>query len=150
MEIFQPAEITEELFNAFKKLIPQLYDSSKIPTKEYLQEIIQSKNIHLFVAKENEIIGSLTLVMYKIPTGRKAWIEDVVVDADARGKGIGKKLILHAIAYVRKEGIKQIDLTSNPSRLAANNLYQKLGFGKRNTNVYRMTFSKVKNFGKGL
>jgi len=83
----------------------------------------------------------LTLVFNKIPTGDKIWIEDVVVDKSARGKGVGVKLMEFSIAYVRNKNIKSINLTSSPDRVAANNLYRKLGFVQRETNVYRLTIA---------
>jgi ribosomal protein S18 acetylase RimI-like enzyme len=90
------------------------------------------------MAKEgNAILGMLSLVVFAIPTGIKAWIEDVVVEEDARGKGVGKKLMMHAMAETEKAGAKSIDLTSRPSREAANQLYQSIGFEVRETNVYR-------------
>jgi ribosomal protein S18 acetylase RimI-like enzyme len=83
------------------------------------------------------IVGSLTLVIFHIPTGVRAWIEDVVVDADARGKGIGEELNKFALAEAKRQGATTVDLTSRPSREAANRLYQRLGFNARETNVYR-------------
>jgi len=82
-------------------------------------------------------VGSLTLVLFRIPTGLRAWIEDVVVDESARGKGVGQLMNEAAIAYARNAGAKTVDLTSRPSRDVANRLYQRLGFKKRDTNVYR-------------
>jgi ribosomal protein S18 acetylase RimI-like enzyme len=83
------------------------------------------------------IVGSLTLVLYRIPTGLKAWIEDVVVDEAARGLGVGEALNLAALEEARRHGAKYVSLSSRPSRDAANRLYQRLGFAERNTNVYR-------------
>ena len=83
------------------------------------------------------IVGSLTLVMYRIPTGLKAWIEDVVVDEAARGSGVGEALNFAAIDEARRRGAKAVNLTSRPSREAANRLYQRIGFSARDTNVYR-------------
>jgi ribosomal protein S18 acetylase RimI-like enzyme len=92
----------------------------------------------LFVAREHgEIVGSLSLVLFRIPTGLRAWIEDVVVDESARGKGVGEALSRAAIDHALKAGAKTVDLTSRPSREAANRLYERLGFKKRETNVYR-------------
>ncbi len=84
----------------------------------------------------------LTLAMFRIPTGRRAWIEDVVVDGRARGKGVGEALTRHAIAYARQHGARTVDLTSRPSREAANAMYAKLGFVRRSTNVYRIDVSE--------
>lgn len=142
MKIYQATHLTDDIVNAFNKLIPQLSPGSPIPSKSDLEAIIHSENIIVFLAEEEEIIGTLTVVLNKIPTGNKAWIEDVVVDKSVRGRGIGKKLTKFAIAYVSNKGIDQINLTSGPERVAANKLYQKLGFEKRETNVYRLTLKK--------
>jgi ribosomal protein S18 acetylase RimI-like enzyme len=92
----------------------------------------------LFVAThDGAIVGSLTLALYRIPTGVKAWIEDVVVDADARGQGVGDALNRAAIDAARQRGAKHVSLTSRPSREAANRLYQRLGFELYPTTLYR-------------
>ena len=87
---------------------------------------------------EEAILGSMTLVVFRIPTGLRAWIEDVVVDEAARGRGVGETLNRAAIEWARVEGATTVDLTSRPSREAANRLYQRLGFQERSTNVYRL------------
>tara|TARA_R110002096_G_scaffold395697_1_gene591210 strand:+ start:165 stop:605 length:441 start_codon:yes stop_codon:yes gene_type:complete len=143
MKIYKLTTVTDHIVDAFKKLIPQLSSSSTLPNKKDLEGIVNSNNAILFIAEENNVIlGTLTLVFNKIPTGDKVWIEDVVVDNAARGKGIGKELTLFAIEYVRKKDIKSINLTSSPDRVAANKLYQKLGFVKRVTNVYNLKVTK--------
>lgn len=138
MEIFRCKYVNENVVAAFNRLIPQLDAECYIPSKEYLEEIIQNKNSFIFLAEDDTIIGMLTLIINQMPSGRKTWIEDVVVDEKARGKGVGRQLIEAAILFSQKKGISKIDLTSRPERLAANNLYQKLGFEKRKTNVYRL------------
>ncbi|SHI34119.1 Ribosomal protein S18 acetylase RimI [Arenibacter nanhaiticus] len=138
MEIFRATEITEDIVTAFGELIPQLCPSCKPPSKKDLDEIVHSENTVLFLAREKEVIGALTLVFYRIPTGIKVWVEDVVVDESMRGKGIAKQLTQHAIDFAANRGVSQIDLTSSPTRIAANKLYQKLGFEKRDTNAYRI------------
>ena len=142
MEIFRLTEISEEILIAFRKLIPQLSPDAQIPAKENLEEIIKSENSFLFLARDKEIVGALTLITYRIPTGLKVWIEDVVVDNKMRGKGIGEKLTRYAIDYAIKLGAKRIELTSKPSRIAANEMYKKMGFDKRETNVYRLIIDK--------
>lgn len=87
---------------------------------------------------DQEIAGMLTVGIYHSPTGGKAWIEDVVVDEKYRGQGLSKQLVTHAVRFVKEQGIPLIMLTSNPTRIAANKLYQKLGFEQKQTNVYRM------------
>ncbi len=142
MKIYEVTYITEEITNAFLNLIPQLTKDTSAPAKSELEEIIKTGTTKIFIAEENGILGTLTLVIHNIPTGKKAWIEDVVVDRSARGKGIGEKLLQHAISYASERGIKKIDLTTRPVRTTANKLYQKLGFQKRETNLYRLTISK--------
>jgi len=140
MEIYKLETITDRVLKAFTSLIPQLSSSCALPTKETLEEIVNSNHTVLFVAEEdNEILGTLTLVFNLIPTGRKVWIEDVVVHSSARGKGVGEKLVQYAIDYTANKNIDKINLTSSPERVAANKLYQKLGFEARTTNVYRLT-----------
>ena len=132
--------VDDELVDAFAYLIPQLSSSNPPPSREHLAEMVQSPASLVLVARvDGRIAGSLTLAMFRIPTGLRAWIEDVVVDGDARGNGVGEALNLRAIEEARKRGAVTVDLTSRPSREAANRLYQRLGFVARDTNVYRFT-----------
>ena len=127
---------TEEVVAAFARLIPQL-SSAGAPDLEALTRILAS-GATVFVARvDTEIVGSLTLVLYRIPTGLKAWIEDVVVDSAARGHGVGEALSRAALEEARRQGAKAVSLTSRPSREVANRLYHRLGFVARDTNVYR-------------
>lgn len=133
-------EVTPALVQAFARLIPQLSKSSPPPTEAELGEMVTSPASDVLVALDSEtreILGSLTLVVFRIPTGVRAWIEDVVVDGDARGRGVGEALNQFALDVARAKGAKTVDLTSRPSREAANRLYQRLGFLPRETNVYR-------------
>ena len=131
-------EVTNEVVAAFERLIPQLSSSNPPPSKEQLTGIVESDACRLLLATEGDrVLGSLTLVLFPIPTGIRAWIEDVVVDGDARGKGVGAGLNQEAIEIARQAGATTIDLTSRPTREAANRLYQRLGFKLRDTNVYR-------------
>ena len=130
--------VSEELVTAFDRLIPQLSSSSPPPSRERLQSIVNSDSCTLLVARDgDDIVGSLTLVVFPIPTGIRAWIEDVVVDSSARGKGVGEALNMKALEIARTKGAVTVDLTSRPSREAANRLYQRIGFVQRDTNVYR-------------
>ena len=130
--------VSEELVEAMRRLVPQLSRSSPPPDAAALQQIVDSDASILLVALEDDaIVGSLTLVVFGIPTGMRAWIEDVVVDESARGKGVGATLNGVALARAAAEGARTVDLTSRPSREAANRLYQRLGFVERETNVYR-------------
>ena len=132
-------EVSEDLVAAFKKLIPQLSRSNPAPNAETLAKIVHSEASTLLVARDqdDQVMGSMTLAMFRIPTGLRAWIEDVVVDEDARGQGVGRLLNERAIEIAREAGASTVDLTSRPSREAANRLYQRLGFVARETNVYR-------------
>ena len=137
-----PVEIatqaTEELLAACHRLIPQLSSSAKPMTNSELAEIIKSDSTSMLVARvDNQIVGLLTLAVFRIPTAVRAWIEDVVVDSSARGHGVGEALNMAAIAEAKRRGAKTVDLTSRPSREAANRLYQRIGFVARDTNVYR-------------
>ena len=125
MKIEQLTHIDNTVLKAFKKLIPQLTgDPERYPTREELEEVIQSEDTLVFVAKENdEILGTTTLALYRIPSGIKAWIEDVVVDESARGKGVSVAVMNHAMDAARQIGVEKVDLTSQPFRVAANNLY---------------------------
>ncbi|MEL7158745.1 MAG: GNAT family N-acetyltransferase [Actinomycetota bacterium] len=142
MQIIEPTEVTDEMVAAFEQLIPQLSSSSPPPSRAYLTRIVNSEASRLLLAVEDGVIlGSMTLVIFAIPTGIRAWIEDVVVDGGARGKGVGNALNTEALKMAAEAGVKTVDLTSRPSREAANRLYQRLGFEERDTNVYRYKFS---------
>ena len=133
--------VSDELVAAFDRLIPQLSSSSPPPGREGLQSIVDDRDSVLYVARiGGQIVGSLTLATYRIPTGLKAWIEDVVVDEAARGRGIGEALSVAALEEARRRGAKDLNLTSRPSREVANRLYLRLGFQLRDTNVYRYDF----------
>ena len=135
-------EVTESLTDAYRVLIPQLSSSSSPPTGEALQRIIESDSAQILIAEnENgEILGTMTIIIFQIPTGIRAWIEDVIVDSSVRGKGIGKKLNLAALELAKQAGAKTVDLTSRPARQEANQLYRSIGFVERETNVYRFSF----------
>lgn len=129
---------TPELGEAFARLIPQLSRSSPPPTAAEVAEMVASPATDVLVARlGGSIVGTLTLVVFRIPTGVRAWIEDVVVDDGARGHGVGEALNRAALDLARSKGAKTVDLTSRPSREAANRLYRRLGFEPRETNVYR-------------
>ena len=137
-EIEIATEVTDELVAAFERLIPQLSSSSPAPGREHLAAIVGDPLSVLYLARvDGRIVGSLTLALYHIPTGLKAWIEDVVVDESARGHGVGEALNAAAIEEARRRGAKDVSLTSRPAREAANRLYQRLGFQPYETNVYR-------------
>ena len=142
VEIEIATEVTDDVVEAFARLVPQLSSSSPPPTADELRAIVESQAATVLLARsEGEVVGSMTLVLFTIPTGVRAWIEDVVVDEAARGKGVGAALNLRAIEIAREAGATTVDLTSRPSREAANRLYLRLGFTVRETNVYRMKLS---------
>jgi len=129
---------SDDVVAACHRLIPQLSSSSNPITKSELAKIVDGDATVLFAARiDGEIVGLLTLAVFRIPTAVRAWIEDVVVDERARGKGVGEALNHAALAEAKRRGAKTVDLTSRPSREAANRLYQRIGFNRRDTNVYR-------------
>ena len=132
--------VTDEVVDAFARLIPQLSSSNPPPTRSQLEILVTSEASTLVLARvEGRIVGSLTLATFRIPTGVRAWIEDVVVDEQARGHGVGEALNRAALDLARAEGAITVELTSRPSREAANRLYLRMGFVVRDTNVYRYT-----------
>jgi len=136
-------ETTIDALDGINNLLPQLSSSAQNISIERLSELVLSDNSIIFLGfdESGQILGMLSLIIVKIPTGNKAWIEDVVVDQNARGKGLGKSLMNHALEDAKKRGVKSIDLTSRPSRESANMLYQNLGYEIRQTNVYRYKLS---------
>lgn len=138
----EPAQVADaELVGAMARLVPQLSRSAPAPTADELEAIVRAPATTLFVARDagGAIVGALTLVVFRIPTGTRAWIEDVVVDDELRGAGIGSALVRAAVDLATREGARTVDLTSRPRREAANRLYVRLGFEQRTTNVYRYT-----------
>ena len=142
MKIERLSRVSDDVVESLGQLMVQLAPDCKPLTGEYLQEIIDLPNIFLFVARqEDQIVGTFSLVLYKIPTGLKASLEDVVVDISMRGQRIGEKMIEFALEYANTQlEVSKLDLTSSPYRIAANALYKKLGFELRDTNVYRFEF----------
>ena len=139
MAITQATTVSDELIAAFAGLVRQLSTSAQLPTRAELEEIVSSPAATILLASgpDGQIIGSLTLVVFRTLTGVRAWIEDVVVDEAARGHGAGEELVREAIRLADESGARTLDLTSRPSREAANALYEKVGFHARETNVYR-------------
>jgi ribosomal protein S18 acetylase RimI-like enzyme len=141
VRIVEATEVTPALVAAFGRLTPQLSSSNPPPTDAELQEIVASSATVLFMAVDDDgrFVGTLTLALFRIPTALRAWIEDVIVDDAARGQGVGEALNRAALDRAGVEGAKTVDLTSRPSREAANRLYTRIGFEQRDTNVYRFT-----------
>jgi ribosomal protein S18 acetylase RimI-like enzyme len=129
-----------ELYEAFQRLVPQLTNNNPPPSLDDLAALVRDPASTLMVARNenDQVVGALTLSVYRVPTGVRSVIEDVIVDIFARGQGVGEALMLRAIEIAREKGAGNISLTSNPVRVAANKLYLRVGFQKRETNVYQM------------
>jgi ribosomal protein S18 acetylase RimI-like enzyme len=135
-------EVTDEVVEAFGVLLPQLSSSAPPADRAVLERVLSSDAATLLIARsDGKISGTLTLVMFPIPTGVRAWIEDVIVDGAARGQGIGQILTIEARRIAKKAGARTVDLTSRPSREAAGRLYERVGFQSRSTRLYRYTFA---------
>jgi ribosomal protein S18 acetylase RimI-like enzyme len=135
LSISRVETITPELLAAFERLIPQLTKAS-IPTREELQKLIDSPSVLILAHADGEIIGAAALGVFRTPSGVHAHVEDVIVDESMRGQGIGEALVNSLLDIAREMGLKGVSLTCNPRRVAANALYQKMGFKKWETNVY--------------
>ena len=135
--------VTPELVAALNTLLPQLTGAPSTVTEADVAAILALPGVRLLVARDDRgrIVGTATLSTYRTPTRRRAHIDDVVVDGSARGLGVGAALTVEAIGLARALGAEQVDLTSSPERAAANRLYQRLGFQRRETNVYRLPLS---------
>ena len=141
MTIEQVTSVTPTLVEAMNVLLPQLSTSAKAVTTEALEAIVTAPGTLLLVAIDDDrVVGTITLITFALLTGRRALIEDVIVDESVRGRGIGVALVEEALSHARRMGVSTIDLTSRPAREAANALYRKVGFVQRNTNVYRYSF----------
>ena len=143
IKVAAASSVDDELIAAFNRLIPQLSRSAAVPTPDVIREIVQAEASTVLVARDGRdngrIVGMLTLVVFRIPTGVRAWIEDVVVDEAVRGRGVGEALSQEAVRRALGLGARTVELTSRPSREAANRLYERLGFVRRDSNVYRYT-----------
>lgn len=145
MSVERITSASDELSQAMALLLPQLSRSCPSMSDEALSRFISQSNVDLFVFRPNDanvhgerpILGMLSLATFEIPTGIRAWIEDVVVDEAARGQGAGQALVEAAVEFAQARGARTVDLTSRPSREAANRLYKRAGFELRDTNVYR-------------
>jgi ribosomal protein S18 acetylase RimI-like enzyme len=141
MRVEEATTLTADLLATLGRLVSQLSSSAPSLTDDQLRQIIEGPATRLLIARDDQggIIGSLTLAVFRIPTGVRAWIEDVVVDEAARGQGAGEALSREAVRLAQEAGARTIDLTSRPDRESANRLYERLGFERRATNVYRFT-----------
>ncbi len=146
VRIFEVREATEAHVKSVNALLKQLSSSPHTFTAESLASIVSSPSSHLFFAEcGSKVVGMLTLGEYLAPTGRKLWIEDVVVDESMRGRSIGRMLVEHAVSFAKEGGDGALMLTSRPSRVAANSLYRSCGFNRKETNMYRMPLRDNEN-----
>jgi ribosomal protein S18 acetylase RimI-like enzyme len=138
VRIEEARKATNELTAAVERLLPQLSRSSVPPTESELRAVVESDAARLLVARDgDQIVGILTLIVFRSPTGVRGRVEDVVVDEGARGRGVGEALVNEALSLARDRGARTVDLTSSPARKGASRLYEKAGFRRRETNVYR-------------
>src|SRR4030042_1276998 len=145
--IHQATEVTEGLYRACQRLVPQLTHNNPPPTREQLALMLSEGSSCLFIAQRQEpgsmaIIGLATLALYRVPTGLRGIIEDVIVDQNVRRRGIGEALTRACLDFAQQSGCPQVMLSSYPGRQAANRLYQRIGFKLRTTNVYRSSFDQ--------
>lgn len=141
--IISPSVCEVHHYEAVCRLMGQLTARSIAFMADDYSRLVSSPCSKLFLLlDEGNVMGMLTVGMYVSPTGTKAWIEDVVVDEVLRGQGFGRMLVEHAIDFCKKEGIDTVYLTSNPKRVAANGLYQSMGFVRKETNMYKMDLTK--------
>lgn len=139
IDIFEVEQFKPEYLDAVNRLLRQLCSSPCVMSAESLQNLIDEPQSHLLLlVVEGRVVGMCTIGLYSSPTGRKAWIEDVVVDEACRGLHLGQVLVERAVAFARSKGFDTLMLTSRPARVAANRLYQKMGFERKETNVYRI------------
>ncbi len=141
--IIEASHADARTLEAMRSLLKQLSPNAPELTLRALEEMVAAPDTRLLLAMhdtaDSEIVGSLTLAIFRIPSGIRAWIEDVVVAPESRGQGTGSALVTTAIDMASAAGARTVDLTSRPGREAANRLYRKLGFAQRDTNVYRYT-----------
>ena len=142
MQIERVTEATDELQRALQRLIPQLTHNNPPPSHEYLKALVASESSELFIARDDlgRIAGAGNVSIYRVATGVRAIIEDVIVDQAARGQGIGEALVKRLLEEARDRGAPAVTLTSNPKREAANRRYQRMGFVRRDTNAYVYRF----------
>ena len=138
LEIYEAAECDGEVISAVQGLVPQLSTSAAVPSPEQVAELCSADATVLLLARlDGAIVGMLVLVLFRLPTGMRAWIEDVVVEGSVRGQGVGEALTREAMRRATSAGAVTVDLTSRPSRAAAVRLYERMGFERRETGVYR-------------
>lgn len=136
MKIEQATEATPELEETIRTLLPQLTEARTPPTLEQLQDVVSNQTLLVARDDDGRILGTLTFVLYRVASGVKGRIEDVIVDESVRGKGVGEALVREGMRLANEAGVLMLELTSMPYRQAANRLYKRLGFVRKPTNVY--------------
>jgi ribosomal protein S18 acetylase RimI-like enzyme len=129
-------EADEELAETIRGLLPQLTEARTPPTLEQLQDVVANQTLLVARDDDGRIVGTLTFVLYRVSSGLKGRIEDVIVDESARGLGVGEALVREGMRLANEAGVLMLELTSMPYRQAANRLYRRLGFVRKPTNVY--------------
>jgi ribosomal protein S18 acetylase RimI-like enzyme len=129
-------QASPELVETVRALLPQLTEARTPPTLEQLQEVVRSQTLLVARDDDGSVLGTLTFVRYRVSSGIKGRIEDVIVDESARGKGVGEALVREGMRLANEAGVLMLELTSMPYRQAANRLYRRLGFVRKPTNVY--------------
>ena len=140
MRVERVTQADEALVEALRRLLPQLSPEAPLPGLEELAEVVATPATALLVARDDggAIVGSLALLLERHTTGLDAVVHDVVVDEAARGQGVGEALTREAVRLAREAGARRVDLTSRPHRAAAHRLYERIGFHRHETNVYRL------------
>jgi ribosomal protein S18 acetylase RimI-like enzyme len=136
MDIERVTEASPELVETIRALLPQLTEARTPPTLEHLQDVVSNQTLLLARDDDGGILGTLTFVLYRVSSGVKGRIEDVIVDESARGQGVGEALVREGMRLANEAGVLMLELTSMPYRQAANRLYRRLGFVRKPTNVY--------------
>jgi ribosomal protein S18 acetylase RimI-like enzyme len=137
MKVGRVTEADDALATAVARLVPQLSPKRQAAGLTELAELVATPGTSLIVARDGaDVLGMLTLIVYRVPTGVRAWIHDVVVDETARGRGVGEALAREALRLAESAGAVSVELTTRQERQAANRLYRRLGFELRETNVY--------------
>lgn len=142
MQIELITEATDDLFEVFQRLVPQLTSNNPPPTRMDLRALVESETSFLLTAMGDDgyIVGAACVTVYRVPTGMRSIIEDVIVDKESRGRGIGEALVRRALEIAHAKGAPAVTLTSNPGRQEANRLYRRMGFVLRETNAYLYKF----------
>jgi len=136
MRIEHVSEASDELVETICALLPQLTEARTPPTLDQLQDVVTNQTLLVARGDDGTVLGTLTFVLYRVSSGVKGRIEDVIVDESARGQGVGEALVREGMRLANEAGVLMLELTSMPYRQAANRLYRRLGFVRKPTNVY--------------